>query len=155
MTIGTTDIFLLVIIVSALVVGFFWGAGRSVLLLGAWLAAFLTGAYLKLQAGAWLSRQWTDFPPAFDEMAAFALVYLGILLAAPILIVIGTKGDQSLSRYQALDDIAGALFASAVAILGIAGLIVVLSTYYAGLAPAETGGPEWVGNLYRSLLASR
>ena len=33
MTIGTTDIFLLVIIVSTLVVGFFWGALRSLLLL--------------------------------------------------------------------------------------------------------------------------
>ncbi len=39
MTIGTTDIFLLVAIVSSLVVGFFWGAARSLMLFAGWILA--------------------------------------------------------------------------------------------------------------------
>ena len=55
MTIGAMDIYLLVIIVSTLVVGFFWGAARSVMLLAAWLFAFVAGAYLQLQLGSYLA----------------------------------------------------------------------------------------------------
>jgi uncharacterized membrane protein required for colicin V production len=156
MTIGTMDIFLLVILVSTLIVGFFWGAARSVMLLAGWLLAFLAGAYLKLELGSYLAKQWTNYPPAFSEMAAFGLIFMGLLLAAPIAIVIATRGSQRVSRIQILDDIAGALFAVFVAVLGIAGLIIVMSTYY---GPAATfvdnvGGPEWTALLYESIINS-
>ncbi len=156
MIIGTTDIFLLVIIVSTLVVGFFWGAIRSLMLLAGWLLAFLAGAYLKLELGSYLAQQWTNFPPAFSEMAAFGLVYMGMLIAAPVLVVILTRGSQHLTRFQVLDDLAGAFLAVSVAVLGIAGLIIVLSTFYANDSTiiGAQGGPEWVSNLYQSLLNS-
>jgi hypothetical protein len=156
MTIGTTDIFLLVIIVSALVVGFFWGAARSVMATAAWLVAFLAGAYLKLELGTYLARQWTNFPAAFSEMAAFGIIYVCLLLAAPVLIVVSTRGSQHITRMQVLDDLAGAAFAAFVAVLGVAGLIIVLATFY---GTGETiidkmGGPDWTANLYQSLLNS-
>lgn len=156
MTIGTTDIYLLVIIVAALVVGFFWGAARSVILVAAWLLAFLTGAYLKLELGSYLAQQWTNFSPGFSEMAAFGLIYLGILLAAPAVIFISTRGSQRISRYQVLDDLVGSLFAVFVAVIGIAGLLIVLATFYPvtdGIVD-PTGGPDWTANLYQSLLSS-
>ncbi|MFV2062873.1 MAG: CvpA family protein, partial [Chloroflexota bacterium] len=73
------DIFLLVIIVSTMVVGFFWGAARSLMLLAAWLLAFLAGAYLRLQLGSYLASQWTFYDASFAEMAAFGLIYMGLL----------------------------------------------------------------------------
>jgi len=156
MIIGTTDIFLLVIIVSTLVVGFFWGAARSLMLLAGWLVAFLVGVYLKLELGSYLAEQWTNFPPAFSEMAAFGLIYVGLLLAAPVLVFILSRGNQHLTRFQVLDDLTGALFAVLVALLGIAGLLIVLSTFYGtdSTIVGPQGGPEWVSNLYQSLLNS-
>jgi uncharacterized membrane protein required for colicin V production len=156
MTIATTDIYLLVIIVSSLVVGFFWGAARSVLLLGAWLLAFLVAAYLKVELGGYLMQQWSNFPPGFSDMAAFGVIYVALLVAAPVIIFIGTRGNQSVSRYQVLDDLVGALFAVFAAVLGIGGLLIVLSTFY----PADSGvvdaggGPLWTASLYQSLLSS-
>ena len=135
MTIGTMDIYLLVIIVAALVVGFFWGAARSLMLLAAWLLAFVVGAYLQLQLGSYLAAQWTNYLSAFSEMAAFGIIYMGILLAAPIVIVASTTGSQQFSASQALDDVAGALVAMFVAILGIAGLMIVLATFYGHWEP--------------------
>ena len=88
---NTADIFLLVIIVASLLVGFFWGAARSLMLLAAWLVAFIIGAYLQLQVGAWLTRQWTNFDPAFNQAAAFGIIFLGFLLLAPIVIIVGTE----------------------------------------------------------------
>ena len=67
------------------------------MLLAAWLLAFLAGAYLKLELGSYLAKQWTNYPAAFSEMAAFGLIYVGILLAAPIVIVIVTRGSQRVS----------------------------------------------------------
>jgi uncharacterized membrane protein required for colicin V production len=156
MAIGTMDIFLLVIIVSTLLVGFFWGAARSLMLLAAWLLAFLAGAYLKLELGSYLARQWSNYPATFSEMAAFGLIFVGLLLAAPVAIMLVTRGSQKVSRYQVLDDTVGAVFAVFVAVLGIAGILIVLSTYY---GPADVfienpGGPEWTASLYQSLVNS-
>jgi uncharacterized membrane protein required for colicin V production len=156
MDIGTTDVFLLVIIVSALIVGFFWGGVRSLMLLAAWLLAFLAGAYLKLELGSYLAAQWPNFTPTWSEMAAFALIYMGLLLAAPILIVILSRSGQQLTRYQVLDDGLGALLAVVVAVLGLAGLMIVFSTYYDA---SETfidpqGGPDWSATMFQSLLTS-
>ena len=42
-----------------------------------------------------------------------------------------------------------------VAVLGIAGVIIILATVYAGTpAPGSVQGPEWSMTLYQSLLAS-
>ena len=156
MTIGTTDIFLLVIIVSALVIGFFWGALRSLALFAAWIFAFVAGAYLKVDLGSYLAREWGQYSPAFSDMAAFAIIYLGILLAAPLVIVVSTRGNQNVTRIQVLDDLTGALFALFVALLGIAGLIIVLSTFYGTDVEVvdAAGGPQWTASLYHNLIRS-
>lgn len=156
MTIGTTDIFLLVIIVSALIVGFFWGAARSLMLVAAWLLAFLVGAYLRPELGAYLAKQWDNFPPDFSQMAAFGLIYMLILLLAPVIIVVLTRANQDVTRFQVLDDLMGAVFAVFVAVLGVAGVLIILATFY---GTGETvidaqGGPVWTANLYQSLLDS-
>jgi uncharacterized membrane protein required for colicin V production len=156
MTIGTTDIFLLVIIVSTLVVGFFWGAVRSLMLFAAWILAFLAAAYLQTELGAYLARQWDNFEPAFNQMAAFGLIYVAILVAAPVVIFVVTRSSQRVTRWQVLDDLVGALFAVFVAVLGIAGVMIVLATFYGDGDPVvdPAGGPQWTANLYQSLLLS-
>jgi uncharacterized membrane protein required for colicin V production len=156
MTIGTTDIFLLVIIVSTLVVGFFWGGLRSLLLVAGWVLAFLAGAYLKTELGAYLSSEWGQFSALYNDMAAFGIIYVGLLLAAPVVIFLSTRGNQRVTRYQVLDDLVGATFATFVAVIGIGGVMVVLATYY-GVEPTivdPAGGPQWTASLYQSLLSS-
>lgn len=148
------DIYLIVIFTVATLVGFFWGAMRSLLLLGVWLAAFLVAAHVKIAAGSLLARQWFQFDPAFNEMAAFGLVFVGIVLVAPVLIFIGTKGDQSLTRWPLVDDLIGALFAFAAAVLAVAAVIIVLETFY-GTPRAEFGGnPQWTADFHASLTNS-
>jgi uncharacterized membrane protein required for colicin V production len=156
MTIGTMDIFLLVIIVSTLVVGFFWGAVRSLMLFAGWILAFIAGAYLQRDLGAYLARQWDNYTPAFNQMAAFAIIYIFLLLAVPIIIFIVSRSSQRVTRYQVLDDLVGAAFAVFVAILGIAGVLIVLATFYGDGQPVveSAGGPLWTANLYQSLLLS-
>lgn len=150
---GITDIFLLVILVSVLVVGFFWGAARSLFLLAAWLFAFLAGAYLQLELGGYLASQWTDFVPSFNEMAAYGIIFVGLMIAAPIVIMVITRGSQRLSRFQVLDDLIGAFFAVFVGVLSIAAIMIILSTFYGtGFELVDDkGGPVWTADLYQSL----
>jgi hypothetical protein len=155
-SIGTMDIYLLVILVASLVAGFFWGATRSVMLLAAWLMAFVAGAYLQLELGSYLAKTWTNYLPGFNLMAGFGIIYMVILLAAPIVIMVSTRGSQRISNSEALDDAAGALVAMFVALLGIAGLMIVFATFYGDGQPfvVARGGPEWTASLYQSLLDS-
>jgi uncharacterized membrane protein required for colicin V production len=152
--VSAPDILLATILVAALVVGFFWGAMRSVLLLAAWLIAFLLGAHLKLGFGSYLSTQWGAFDPRFNDMAAFGIIYVGLLLIAPVVIYVGTRSGLSLSRSQTLDDLAGALLAFVAVLLGIAGTMVVLDLYYGDPEAAGRGGPAWTATLHEALQAS-
>jgi uncharacterized membrane protein required for colicin V production len=156
MTIGTMDIYLLVIIVSTLLVGFFWGLARSLMLLAGWLLAFVAGSYLQLQLGSYLANEWPEFVPSFSEMAAFGIIFVGLLVATPVFVVAATEGNQRIVRIQSVDDFLGAALATLVAILGIAGLMVVLATYYGTQGPVvdPEGGPAWTANLYEGLLNS-
>ncbi len=124
--------------------------------MAAWLLAFLIGAYLKTELGSYLTQQWRNFPAGFSDMAAFGLIFVALLLAAPVIIFVGTRGSQSVSRFQVLDDLVGAFFAVFVAVLGIAGLLIVLSTFYGSDAAVidPAGGPQWTANMYQSLLGS-
>jgi uncharacterized membrane protein required for colicin V production len=151
---GVTDIVLAAIMVAAFIVGFFWGARRSVFLIAAWVAAFVAAAHLRVSFGSYLARQWDQFTPAFNLMAAFGLIYVGLLLFAPVAIYVWTTGGHSVSRSQTLDDISGAFIALAVAVLGIAGTMAVLSTYY-GAGGSASGGPTWTAALHDTLQASR
>ena len=89
-------------------------------------------------------------------MAAFGLIYMVLLLLAPVLIVIPTRGSEKVTRFQVLDDLVGAMFAVLVAFLGIAGLMIVLSTFYGTpeVIVDPSGGPDWTANMYQSLLDS-
>jgi uncharacterized membrane protein required for colicin V production len=148
------DIYILTIFVAAFVVGFFWGALRSLTLLATWLVAFLGGAHLKLLVGSYLARQWANLEPAFNEMAAFGIVYLGILAVAPPVIFIASKGDQGLVRWETLNDLAGGMLAFAAAVLTVAGLIIVLQTFYGAPNVDVRMSPSWTADLHRSLTGS-
>ena len=156
MTIGTMDIYLLVIIVAALVVGFFWGAARSLMLLAAWLLAFVGGRLPAAPAGLLpglasgpatrpASARWRP-----SASSTWACCWRHPSSSWP------PRGHQRFFASQALDDVVGALVAMSVAILGIAGLMIVLSTFYGSGEPFvdPAGGPDWTAQLYQSLLDS-
>ena len=156
MTIGTMDIYLLVIIVASLVVGFFWGAVRSLMMLAAWLLAFVSAPTCKLQLGSYLATQWTNYLAVLRDMAAFGIIYLGILLAAPIIILASTKGSQQFFPSQALDDIVGAFWPCSWPSSASPASSSCLATFYGSGEPFvdPAGGPDWTAKLYQSLVNS-
>ena len=89
-------------------------------------------------------------------MAAFGIIYVFLLIGTPVIIFSVSRSSQRITRYQVFDDLVGAGFAVFVAALGIAGILIVLATFYGDGQPVveQAGGPDWTANLYQSLLLS-
>jgi uncharacterized membrane protein required for colicin V production len=151
----TFDIVLVLIIAGAFVVGFLWGVVRSLLMLAGWLAVFLLSALLSVPVGDYLTTQWSAYDTHWDHMAAFAILYVAGLVFTAILIWIGIKGAQGLSKYRLLDDVVSGAIMGIVALLGIAGVIVILASAYRGSLGFSVIGPDWTREMYQSLLDSR
>jgi putative Mn2+ efflux pump MntP len=151
----TFDIVLVLVIAGAFVLGFLWGVIRSLLMLAGWLAVFLLSALLSVPAGDYLTGQWSAYDTHWNHMAAFAILYFAGLVLAAILIWIGVKGAQGLSKYRLLDDVVSGSIMAIVAVLGIAGLIVILATAYRGSLGFAVIGPDWTREVYQALLDSR
>ena len=149
------DIVLVLVIAGAFIVGFLWGVIRSLLMFVAWFVVFVLSALLSVPVGDYLTTQWSNYDADWDHMAAFAILYFAGLVLAAILLWIGVKGAQGLSRYRLLDDSVGGAFMAATAALGIAGVIIILATAYQGPTGTQVNGPDWTRDLYQSLLDSR
>jgi hypothetical protein len=151
----SVDIVLVLIIAGAFLVGFLWGVIRSLLMLAGWFVVFVLSAILSVPVGDYLTNQWTAYSADWDHMAAFGILYVGGLIAAVVLAWVGVKGAQGVTKYRLLDDIGSGALMAFVAVLGIAGFIVVLSTAYFGPPGATVVGPDWTRDLYNSLINSQ
>lgn len=151
----TFDIVLVLIIAGAFVIGFLWGVIRSLLMLAAWFAVFLLAALLSVPVGDYLTTQWSAYDTHWNHMAAFAILYFAGLVLAAILIWVGIKGAQGLSKYRLLDDVVSGTIMAIVAVLGITGVIVLLATAYRGSLGFAVIGPDWTREVYQALLDSR
>jgi uncharacterized membrane protein required for colicin V production len=145
----TADILLLLIVAGAFLFGFFWGVIRGLLGLAGFLVVFVLSAHLSDPVGAYLTSQWTQYSAAYDHMLAFLLTFALLYGLTLVLITIGTRGSQDLSRYPLMDDVVGALLGAGLAILCVAAVVAILKT-----APAVGLGPEWTANIYQALVGS-
>lgn len=150
----SADVLLLLIVAGAFLFGFFWGVIRGLLGLAGFLVVFVLSAHLSGPVGDYLTAQWTQYSAGYDHMLAFLLVFALLYTVTLVLITIGTRGSQDLSRYPLVDDLVGALLGACLAFLCVAAVIAILKTSYGEFAPAEGQGAEWTANLYRALLGS-
>jgi uncharacterized membrane protein required for colicin V production len=150
----SADVLLLLIVAGAFLFGFFWGVMRGLLGLAGFFVVFVLSAHLSEPVGDYLAAQWTGYTAAYDHMLAYFIVFTLLYTLTLILITIGTRGSQDLSRYPLVDDVVGALLGACLAILCVAAVIAILKTFYGPFAPPSGQGAEWTANLYRALLGS-
>jgi len=149
----SVDIVLVLIIAGAFVLGFLWGVIRSLLMLAAWFVVFVLSAILSVPLGDYLSNQWNSYSSDWNHMAAFAILYVGGLIIALVVAWVGVRGPQGVTKYRLLDDVCSGALMAFVAVLGIAGVLVILATAYAGPPGADTVvGPGWPRDIYHSLV---
>src|SRR3954468_13009797 len=118
---SSADILLLLVLAGAFLIGFFWGVLRGLLALAAWVVVFLLSAHLSVPIGDYLARQWGNFSTEYSHMLAFLIVYVVLTIVSLVLIHVGVKGSQDVSRWPLVDDLLGGALAVAFSVLVIAG----------------------------------
>jgi len=150
------DIVLLIVLVGAFIVGFVWGTARSLLFLGGGALVFLIAAHARTPLSAFLTREWSNLRPSFDDMVAMLILYaigLAILVAV---VGFGGRNMGLSSRAPDLDRLLGGFVAVACVVMIVAGLDASLSLYFGHggeLAPA--GSPDWSASMYRGITESQ
>ncbi len=123
------DVLFVLLLLAALVLGFVQGAIRRILGIVSLVLAFLIAANLRDALGAFLAKNWTQFPAEYSYMLAF----LGLFVLGAVLLTILIQGfyRRSLIRNsQALDEVVGAALGVIQAILLVGLLGIILGSYF-------------------------
>ena len=144
------DVAIVLFLVGCVMLGFFRGALRQVLALGAWLVAFVVAAQGRDFVADWLHGQEPDFSVEYAHMLGFLISFLVILLAALAVIELSGR-TMTLSIRPIVEDLLGGGLMLAVGVLALTGLLIALGTYYSLPNPAFTAEVDQLRQLNAAL----
>jgi uncharacterized membrane protein required for colicin V production len=123
------DVVLVVLLVTGFLLGYVRGALRQLIVLGAWLVAFLIAPYLRTVVGDWIMANSSAYSRDYVDMLAFLASFLVLFLIALLVIEIGGK-TVHLSQRPAVDELVGGFLMLGATLLAIAGVVIALDSYY-------------------------
>jgi uncharacterized membrane protein required for colicin V production len=144
------DFVLLLILACGFLLGFFRGVVRQGLALAAVLLVFFGAAYLRTPLGERLAAASPQFGGEYAQMIAFAVVFIGVSLAALALVEFGGAPSR-LARHPVLDDALGGVIGILLAAVAIGLLVVILDTYFLRAATVNPGEVGWLRDIHREL----
>lgn len=125
------DIAIIVLLIVLMVVGFFRGALRQLLALGATVVTFVVAAHGRGFLGDYMRAQEPDFSVQYASMLSFLVSFLILLIS--VLAIIELSGRTvTLSNRAAVEEIVGGAALLLVGVFAITGVLFALDTYYAG-----------------------
>lgn len=145
------DIVILVILLTAFVVGWIQGVIRQLLGLGAFVAAFVLAANLRNPLADFLSRNWTFFAPEFNAMVALLALWIAIGVTLTIAIQMFYRRVPIVSRFSWIDELLGGLLGAAVAALVVGLVVIALDTFYRVSGVPGQNDVEWMRRLWQAL----
>jgi len=123
------DVVLVVLLVAGFLLGFVRGAVRQLIVLGAWLVAFLIAPYLRPLVGDWILANTAAYSREYVDMLAFLASFAVLFLLALVVIEIGGHTVQ-LSQRPAVDETLGGFLMLGATLLSIAAIVIALDSYY-------------------------
>jgi membrane protein required for colicin V production len=124
------DIAIVVLLIALAFIGFFRGALRQLLALGAWLVALVVAAQTRNFLADWMIGQEPDFSRQYANMLAFLIGFLVLLIAALAIIELSGR-TITLSNRAIVEESVGATALLVVGVLAITGVLLALDTYHA------------------------
>lgn len=148
------DVAIGLFLVACVLVGFFRGALRQVLALGAWLVAFVIAAQGRDFLADWLRGQEPDFSVEYAHMLGFLIGFAVILLVALAIIEL-TGRTITLTNRPLVEDLLGGGLMLVFGLLALTGVLIALGTYYAASNPGFTAEVDLVRQLNLALFDSK
>ena len=124
------DVAIVILLVALALIGFFRGALRQLLALGAWLVALVVAAQTRNVLADWMIAQEPDFSRQYANMLAFLIGFLILLIAALAIIELSGR-TITLSHRAIVEEFGGSALLLLVGVLAISGVLFALDTYYA------------------------
>jgi uncharacterized membrane protein required for colicin V production len=147
------DITIIVVLVIFLLIGFFRGALRQLIALGAWLVALVVAAQARGFLAEWMVAQKPDFSVQYANMISFLVSYLVLLVAILALIELSGR-TVTLSNRAIVEEVVGGAAFLLVGVLALTGVLFVLDTYYAS-PTGFTAEIDLVRQLHSALAESK
>ena len=124
------DLVIILLLAGGFMLGFYRGAVRQLTSIGALLVAFLLAAHLAGPVGRWLAEQAPTYSLEYASFLSFGALF-ALLLSAGALVFQFYGANVALTRRELLDNIIGGLAGTLLVVLVVAGLVVVLDSYFA------------------------
>lgn len=147
------DIAIIVLLIVFALIGFFRGALRQLIALGAWLVALVVAAQGRGILADWLRAQEPDFSVEYANMLGFLVSFLILLIAALAIIELSGR-TVTLSSRVIVDEAVGGAALLLVGVLALTGVLFALDTFYA-LPPGFTAEVDLVRQLHTALGESK
>jgi uncharacterized membrane protein required for colicin V production len=123
------DIAIAVLLIALFLVGFFRGALRQLLALGATLVTFVIAAHGRNFLGDYMRAQEPDFSVQYASMLGFLVTFVILLIA--VLAIIELSGRTvTLSNRAIVEEVVGGGALLLVGVFAITGVLFALDTYY-------------------------
>ena len=123
------DIAIVILLTAGFVLGVVRGSVRQLIVLGAWLVAFLIAPYLRPLVGDWILANTHEYSREYVDMLAFFASFVVLFLLALVVIEIGGHTIQ-LSQRAGVDEIMGGFLMMGAALLFVAAVVIALDSYY-------------------------
>lgn len=147
------DIAIVLFLVGFVFVGFFRGALRQLLVLGAWFVTFVIAAQGRDFIADYLRAQGPDFSVQYSQMLGFLIAFVVLFVAA--LAVIQLSGRTvTLSTRPIVEELVGGAVMLVVGVLVLTAVLIALNSYYAQ-PRAFTAQVSQLNDLYGPLVNSR
>jgi uncharacterized membrane protein required for colicin V production len=111
------------------ILGVMQGSIRRVLGIVSILFAFLLAANLRAPVGDFLAQNWTQFPPEYNHLLAFIIIFCLGAVASSILIQGFYKRTDIYAAHPVVDDIVGGLLGVLQGLLLLIIAVIILNSY--------------------------
>ncbi len=139
-SIGLFDWLVIGLCVAMFVLGFAQGIVRRLLGIVSIAFSFLLASQLRGTLGSFFATNWTQFPPEYSHMIAFAILFMASTVIFALVIQSYYKRAPLFARYPFLDELLGGLLGVVEALLLIGCGIAILDSYFR--LPIAIGGHE-------------
>ncbi len=128
------DLAIVFLLLAGFLLGVARGAVRQLIVLGAWLVAFLLAAWLRPVVGDFIASNVSGWSRQHTDMLGFLAAFLLLFGLAVVVIEVGGKTVQ-LTKRVVVDQVLGGFLALGATLLAIASVLIILDTFY-GLGPS-------------------
>jgi uncharacterized membrane protein required for colicin V production len=143
------DLAIIILLVAGFLLGIVRGAVRQLIVLGAWLVAFLISPYLRPFVGDWIVANTSEYSREYVDMLAFTATFLVLFVLAVVIIEIGGR-TVKLSERPLVDDVLGGFLMLGATLLAIASVVIALDSYYLNPVVGAAEQP-FIHDLYNAL----